>query len=49
MKYPNPLRQGSTIAITAFLCGIAKAHQPRFDIIKQHLESCGFTVVVGKC
>lgn len=49
MKYPNPLRQGSTIAITAFSSGIAKAHQPRFDIIKQHLESCGFNVVVGDC
>ncbi|KGY09873.1 S66 peptidase family protein [Vibrio sinaloensis] len=49
MKYPNVLRQGSTIAITAFSCGIAKAHQPRFDIIKQHLEFCGFKVVVGTC
>tara|TARA_Y100001956_G_C4127118_1_gene190827 strand:- start:3402 stop:4430 length:1029 start_codon:yes stop_codon:yes gene_type:complete len=49
MKYPNPLRQGSTIAITAFSSGIAKAHQPRFDIIKKHLESAGFNVVVGDC
>ncbi|WP_394143511.1 S66 family peptidase [Vibrio atypicus] len=49
MKYPNPLRQGSTIAVTAFSSGIAKEHQPRFDLIKQHLESQGFNVVVGGC
>lgn len=49
MKYPAPLSKGSTIAITAFSSGIAREHQARFDIIKQHLESQGFHVVVGDC
>ncbi|TMX33738.1 S66 peptidase family protein [Vibrio sp. Hep-1b-8] len=49
MKYPKPLREGSTIAITAFSSGIAEEHKARFSIIKKHLESQGFKIVVGDC
>ena len=49
MKYPQPLRPGSTIAITAFSAGIEKQHQARFELIKAHFESLGFHVEVGNC
>ncbi|MCS0327010.1 hypothetical protein ND973_07620 [Vibrio diabolicus] len=49
MKYPNPLQQGSTIAITAFSSGIAEKHEARFQVVKEHLLSQGFKVVVGDC
>ena len=49
MKYPKPLQQGSTIAITAFSSGIEKKHDARFRVVRDNLESRGFNVVVGKC
>ena len=49
MNYPKPLRSGSIIAVTAFSAGIEKQHQARFDLVKTHLESLGFRVVVGNC
>ena len=49
MKYPKPLQQGSTVAITAFSSGIAKKHDARFRVVRENLESRGFNVIVGKC
>ena len=49
MNYPKPLRSGSTIAVTAFSAGIEKQHRARFDLVKTHLESLGFRVVLGNC
>jgi len=49
MKYPKPLQQGRTVAITAFSSGIAKKHDARFRVVRENLESRGFNVIVGKC
>ena len=49
MNYPQPLRSGSTIAVTAFSAGIEKEHKARFELVKTYLESLGFQIVVGDC
>lgn len=49
MLYPNPLKEGSTIAITALSSGIAKKFEPRFEEIIKSLKYRGFNVVVGNC
>lgn len=49
MKYPAPLKQGSTIAVTAFSAGIAEQHQARFQVVTDYLRSKGMKVVIGDC
>ncbi|RKF20328.1 LD-carboxypeptidase [Alginatibacterium sediminis] len=49
MKYPKPLKAGSTIAITAFSQGIGPEHEPRFALVCANLKAMGFNIVVGKC
>ncbi|MDP3517608.1 MAG: LD-carboxypeptidase [Pseudohongiella sp.] len=49
MIYPQPLRQGSRIAITAFSAGIAETHKKRFSEIVRTLENRGYEVIIGNC
>ncbi|SHO56593.1 S66 family peptidase [Vibrio quintilis] len=49
MRYPKPLQHGSTIAITAFSAGVATEHQARFHVVREHLLSAGFNVIIGEC
>lgn len=49
MKYPAPLKKGSTIAITAFSTGIAKEHEARYQYVLAYFKSQGFNVVEGEC
>ncbi|MDO9475341.1 MAG: hypothetical protein Q7L07_01425 [Pseudohongiella sp.] len=44
MIYPQPLRQGSRIAITAFSAGIAETHKKRFCEIVRTIENRGYDV-----
>ncbi len=49
MIYPEPLRKGSRIAVTAFSAGIADTHERRFSEIVRTLEERGYEVIVGDC
>ncbi len=49
MIYPEPLKKGSTIAITAFSSGIAKKHEARYQFVLEYLISQGFKIVEGQC
>lgn len=49
MIYPEPLRKGSRIAITAFSSGIAERHDKRFQEVVRTLRERGYDVVVGNC
>ena len=49
MLYPEPLKKGSRIAITAFSTGIAQRHEKRFNEIMRTLRNRGYEVVVGDC
>ena len=48
-RYPDPLRVGDTIGITAPSSGVAGKLQPRLDVCIGHLEALGFNVVEGSC
>jgi len=47
--YPEPLKKGSRIAITAFSSGIADRHEKRFIEIQRTLTERGYEVVIGDC
>lgn len=49
MRYPNPLKKGSTIAVTAPSCGVSGSMHARLDQCVQNLRRIGFKVVEGKC
>ncbi|MFM2484319.1 S66 family peptidase [Celerinatantimonas yamalensis] len=49
MIYPEPLRPGSRIAITAFSTGIEPCHERRFAEIVRTLQERGYDVIVGDC
>ncbi|MEJ2046201.1 MAG: LD-carboxypeptidase [Reinekea sp.] len=49
MIYPEPLKKGSRIAITAFSSGIEERHEQRFDEIHRTLTERGYEVVIGDC
>jgi len=49
MKYPEPLKEGSKIAVTAFSSGVPAACHQRLDIVIANLKDRGFTVVEGQC
>ncbi|WP_100657438.1 S66 family peptidase [Alteromonas flava] len=47
--YPRPLREGSTIAITAVSSGLTSAHKARFENVLNYLTQRGYQVKVGEC
>jgi len=49
VKYPNPLKSGSKIAITAFSSGVAANCHQRLDIVLKNLKDLGFEVIEGQC
>lgn len=49
LKYPRPLRNGDTIAVTAPSSGVPAMWHPRLDLAIAHLEASGFKVVEGRC
>lgn len=49
MKYPNPLKKGSKIAITAFSSGVPEQCHQRLDIVIDNLKRLGFYVIEGQC
>jgi muramoyltetrapeptide carboxypeptidase len=49
MKYPEPLKEGSKIAVTAFSAGVPAPCHQRLDIVIANLKCRGFTVVEGQC
>lgn len=49
MKYPEPLKVGSRIAITAVSSGVPEPFHPRLDIVIAHLQDLGFEVIEGQC
>ncbi len=49
MIYPEPLKKGSRIAITAFSSGIEERHKKRFDEIQRTLTERGYEIVIGDC
>lgn len=49
MLYPQALKSGSTIAVTAFSSGVDAALHPRLDTVLAHLNQLGFKVIEGLC
>ncbi|MDN3650152.1 LD-carboxypeptidase [Reinekea marina] len=49
MIYPAPLKQGSTIAVTAFSSGVTESQKPRLEAVVDGLRVQGFNVVFGQC
>lgn len=49
MKYPEPLKKGSRIAITAVSSGVPEPFHQRLDTVIAHLQNLGFEVVEGQC
>jgi muramoyltetrapeptide carboxypeptidase LdcA involved in peptidoglycan recycling len=49
IRYPAPLKPGSTIAVTAPSSGVLPACHKRLDIAIAHLRSQGFHVLEGDC
>ena len=49
MIYPEPLKKGSRVAITAFSSGITERHEKRFLEVVRTLSERGYDVVVGEC
>jgi muramoyltetrapeptide carboxypeptidase len=47
IKYPHPLRENATIAVTAPSSGVDPSMVPRFEFCKAFVESRGYSVVVG--
>ncbi|MBU2865075.1 LD-carboxypeptidase [Reinekea forsetii] len=49
MIYPAPLKQGSTIAVTAFSSGVTESQKPRLEAVVDGFRKQGFNVVFGQC
>ncbi len=49
IRYPEPLRVGDTIGITAPSSGVVEKLHPRLDLCITHLKSLGYKVVEGSC
>jgi len=49
IRYPEPLRPGDTIGITAPSSGVSEKLHPRLDLCIRHLRDQGFNVIEGKC
>ena len=49
MIYPNPLRHGARIAVTAPSSGVLPALHPRLNLVIAHLRAQGFEVEEGLC
>ena len=49
IRYPEPLRAGHTISITAPSSGVVEKLHPRLDLCLRHLRELGFDVVEGRC
>ncbi len=48
-RFPKPLAQGSTIAITAFSSGVSEAGHARLDLVLRDLKTKGYRVLEGQC
>ncbi|HET9240332.1 MAG TPA: S66 peptidase family protein [Oligoflexus sp.] len=49
IRYPGPLKSGSTIAVTAPSSGVSSGCHKRLDIAIAHLRSQGFQLIEGDC
>lgn len=49
MRYPKPLKAGSTVAVTAPSSGVEAGCQPRLDLVMEALRQRGFRVLEGEC
>ncbi|HYX37248.1 MAG TPA: S66 peptidase family protein [Oligoflexus sp.] len=49
IRFPAPLRAGSTIAVTAPSSGVLPPYHKRLDIVYEHLKDQGFGIVEGGC
>ena len=49
IRYPQPLKPGDLIAVTAPSSGVGKSLQHRLDFAVQDLRSHGFEVQIGNC
>ncbi len=48
-RFPRPLTEGDTIAVTSPSSGVKEELQPRLEFALQSLRDRGFEVVVGEC
>lgn len=49
IRYPQPLKPGDLIAVTAPSSGVGKSLQHRLDFAVQNLRNHGFEVQIGNC
>lgn len=49
MRYPKPLKSGSTIAVTAISSGVESALHLRLDKVLKDLQFKGYKIVEGEC
>jgi Uncharacterized proteins, homologs of microcin C7 resistance protein MccF len=49
IRYPQPLKPGDLIAVTAPSSGVGKSLQHRLDFAVQNLRNHGFKVQIGNC
>jgi muramoyltetrapeptide carboxypeptidase len=49
IRYPNPLRQGSRVFLTAPSSGVERSMWPRLDLVVDNLKSRGLIIEEGKC
>lgn len=49
MRFPQPLRPGDRIGVTAPSSGVDDRLRARFDVAVEHLRSRGYDVVLGQC
>lgn len=47
IKYPNPLRKGDKIGVTAPSSGVTPEHYARLDLVLNNLRAMGFQIVEG--
>jgi muramoyltetrapeptide carboxypeptidase LdcA involved in peptidoglycan recycling len=47
--YPEPLRTGSLIGVTAPSSGVTGAFESRLNLVLQHLNTRGYEILEGRC
>ena len=49
ITYPEPLKSGSVIGVTAPSSGVTPAFEPRLNLVLQHLKQRGYEAIEGQC
>jgi muramoyltetrapeptide carboxypeptidase len=49
LRFPDPLRPGARIGVTAPSSGVPGPLHPRLDLVLAHLRAQGFEVIEGQC